>query len=206
MKNIKTLLTALLFSFPLFSSSIYETIEILPFSSSGYFATEGSLDKIFRSQSIKSVIEVGCWAGAATRFFGNRVGEEGKVYAVDHWLGTPNNRGEMTDAHLPHIYQLFLSNIYHFHLTERVIPIRMTSAEAAKALHVKADLIYIDAARDAEGVYKTIIEWYPHLNEQGVICGAEIREPQVRSGVQRAAEQLGKTVHTDQKGYFWSFE
>lgn len=186
-----------------FSNDIYRAIRQLEFDPTGYFATESSLDKIFNEKPIKTVIEVGSWAGASTRFFGYRVGEEGKVYAIDHWLGTKTHRGEMTDPKLKRIFHLFLSNIRNVGLGDRIVPIRMKSEEAADALEVMADLIYIDAGRDEESVYHDIMRWIPHLKEEGVVCGAEYREPAIRRAVKRAADSLRLNVSSDKRGYFW---
>ena len=135
---------------------------------------------------------------------GFRVGDGGKVYAVDTWLGTPGHRGEINDPRLSYIYQLFLSNIHYMGLDDRVIPLRMSTVEALKALnHVTADLIYLDAGRECERVYQDIINWSEHLRCDGIICGAEFREPGVRDGVLKAARELGKEVESDYKGFFW---
>ncbi len=204
MRNIKYLFASLLISFPLMAKDIYEAIDPLKFDPSGYFACEGPLDTIFRSHDIKTVVELGSWAGASTRFFGFRVGKEGTVYAVDHWLGTPGHLGEQTDSRLPHIYQLFLSNIRDMGLSDRIVPLRMSTEEAAKALrHIQADLVYVDASRDTNQVYQDIMTWYAHLNEDGVMCGTEWRDPGVKAGVNRAAKELGKSVQSDRKGHFW---
>lgn len=205
MKILQILLSALLISTQLFSNDIYRAVKPLPFDGSGYFACESPLDQIFKAKEIKTVIELGSWAGASTRFFGYRVGSEGKVYAIDHWKGTSNHHGEMIDPRLPYIFHLFLSNIIHAGLQDRIVPIRMTTDEAHRALNIKADLVYVDASRDHEQVYQDIINWSTHLNPGGVICGAEYREPQVRQGVMRAAEELGKEVYTSRKGFFWGF-
>lgn len=184
-------------------TDIYESIEMIPFDRCGYFAAVYALDQIFKEKEIHSVIELGSWAGTSTRFFAYRVGETGKVYAIDHWMGTPNHNGESRDPRLPYIYQLFLSNIKHADLSNRIIPIRMTTDEAAVGLNIKADLIYIDASRSRQQVYRDVINWYNHLNAGGILCGAEWREPEIRAGVQQAAEDLGMTVQCDSKGYFW---
>jgi len=206
MKKMKILFASLLFSLPLIAADVYDSIELLPFDPSGSFAAEGSLDQILQDHDVKTVIEVGSWAGASTRFFAHRVGEDGLVYAVDHWQGTPNQRGEQTDQRLSHIFHLFLSNIRQAGLTDRVIPIRMKSHEAALALEAMADLIYIDAARDRTSIYQSILDWSNHLNPNGILCGAEWREPEVRTGVKRAATKLGKEIQIDRKGYFWVFK
>ena len=190
---------------PLCANDIYDAIEDLTFDPTGYFATEKSLDKIFQTQEITTVIELGSWAGASTRFLGRRVGPEGKVYAIDHWMGTDNFPPEQKDPRLDHIFHLFLSNIRAAGLAKRVIPIRMSTDEASRALAVTADLIYVDSSRESNQVYRDLINWYPHLNDGGVMCGAEWREPKVKKGVMRAARELGLEVETDKKGRFWRF-
>ncbi|MDN3505600.1 MAG: class I SAM-dependent methyltransferase [Simkaniaceae bacterium] len=206
MKTMRILLTAVLCSTALCAQNIYESVETIAFDPGGYFATEQSLDKLFNDQEIKTVIELGSWAGASTRFLARRVGEGGLVYAIDHWQGSQNHRGEMTDPRLQHIYHLFLSNIKDAGVADRVIPLRMSSEEAARALRpdIRADLIYVDTARDTDQVYGDIMNWHPFLNEKGVLCGTEWREPAVRTAVQRAASELGKTIESDRKGFFWA--
>ena len=188
---------------PLMAADIYDAVEALTFDPTGYFATERDLNTIFNENEIKTVIELGSWAGACTRFLGHRVGEGGVVYAIDHWKGSQNFQPEKKDPRLDHIFHLFLSNIRYAGLSDRVVPIRMTTREASKALAITADLIYIDASRDAEGVYHDIIDWASHLNERGIICGAEWREPAIQQGVKKAALKLGYGIETDKKGYFW---
>jgi hypothetical protein len=48
------------------------------------------------------------------------------------------------------------------------------------------------------------MNWYPFLKENGIMCGTEWREPAVRTAVQRAAEELGKSIESDRKGFFWA--
>ncbi len=204
MKRASFFLASVLWCFSSFANDPYEGVELLPFDPAGYFATEKSLDTVFNQRNIKVVIELGSWAGASTRYFGRRVGDQGTVYAVDHWEGTANHKGELTDPRLPYIFELFLSNICHAGLTKRVIPVRMSSDEATDALgNVQADLVYIDSSRDSNQVYRDILNWSYHLNEEGTICGTEWREPAVRAGVERAAEELGREIKKDRKGHFW---
>lgn len=202
----KFFLGILLLIAPLQANSIYEAVEELHFDPIGYFATEKPLDHIFQNHEITTVIELGSWAGASTRFIGYRVGEGGKVYAIDHWKGNEHFPAESNDPRLDHIFHLFLSNIRIAGLSDRIIPIRMSTDEAAKALSVTADMIYIDASREASQVYRDVIQWYPHLNEGGIMCGAEYREPGIKHGVQRAAHDLGLMVESDRKGRFWQLK
>lgn len=204
MRKAAIFLLAIFFPAIAWTTSIYDAVDPLPFDSAGYFAAEATLDKILRENEIKTVIEIGSWAGKSTRFLANRVGEEGVVYAIDHWMGTPEHIGENHDPRLPYIYHLFLSNIKQFGLTDRIVPLRMTSEEAHKALeNVKADLIFLDGPRDANGVYQSVINWHNHLSETGILCGTEWREKTVRQGVQKAATELGLQIESDRKGLAW---
>jgi hypothetical protein len=79
----------------------------------------------------------------------------------------------------------------------------MESVEAAEALNVQADLIYIDAAHDTENVTKDILAWYPHLKENGFMCGDDWRWPSVQVAVTDCAQRLNKQVGC--QGTFWWF-
>ncbi len=108
----------------------------------------------------------------------------------------------MRDKHLPHLYQQFLSNTIHAGLTDRIVPIRMTTDAAAKFISVKADLLYVDADDSAEQIYQDIVTWYPHLNEGGIMCGNDWDKKSVSAGVTRAADKLGLSIVVDQRGIF----
>lgn len=202
---MKILLPFLIITTALFSNPLSDSVEPLNFDPTGYFASGKSLDRIFRENEIKTVIELGSWAGASTRFFAHRVGEGGTVYAIDHWKGSIENRAEMCDPRLDHIFHLFLSNLKQAGVEHRVVPLRMTTDEAATAIRrdVQADLVFVDTAREEDRVYNDILNWYPFLHEEGIICGAEWREPAVRRAVKHAAHDLGKKVESDRKGFFW---
>jgi hypothetical protein len=173
---------------------------VFPFDGDGWFANGEHLQECFAKNRIKTVIEVGSWLGLSTRFLGSKVGSGGKVYAVDTWLGTPEEEVHQKDPRLPHLYEMFLSNVIHEGLTDVIIPIRMDSLEAAKSLNIKADLIYIDASHLTEAVYQDILHWYPHLNEGGIFCGDDFCWWTVQEGVRKAAAELDLQIES---GYTW---
>lgn len=181
----------------------YNSLQDLPFDGHGWFMNATQLESIIRSKSIKIVIEVGSWLGCSTRFIASSIDEGGKVYAVDTWLGSPNEPVHMQDPRLPYLYQQFLSNVKHSGLCHKIIPVRMNSLEASKALNVKADLIYIDAGHDTESVMLDILTWNDHLKENGVMCGDDWGWISVQNGVLKAASKLNKQVAAD--GNFWWF-
>lgn len=181
----------------------YASVQDLPFDGQGWFVNERQMDECIKICSPKTVIEVGSWLGTSTRFIATRLPKGSKLYAVDTWLGSPAEDVHMKDPRLPYLYQLFLSNVKHAGLTDLIIPIRMESVEASKALKVQADLIYIDAAHDADSVYRDIMAWYPHIKKEGIFCGDDWGWESVRQGVTRAANELGLSI--DGNGNFWRF-
>jgi hypothetical protein len=100
-------------------------------------------------------------------------------------------------------YRQFLSNVIHENLTDRIIPFRMNSTEAAEGLNIMADLIYIDAGHSEESVFNDIHAWSKHLNPNGILCGDDWGWPEVRRAVERGAILLEKQIYT--KGNFWKY-
>lgn len=178
-------------------SSEYDQIkDPLPFDPHGWFTQDNAdhLERIIAKKNVKTIIEIGSWLGCSTRFMAERLPEGGILYAIDTWEGSIEHQAGEFSKKLPTLYSQFLSNVIHAGLQAKIEPIRAPSLAAEASLHVKADLIFIDAGHDTESVYKDIISWYPHLNENGVICGDDWRWPTVRLAVKQAAKQLGLAI------------
>lgn len=181
----------------------YCSIRDLPFDGHGWFLNSVQMESCLNEREIKTVIEVGSWLGTSTRFLAEKIPPTAKVYAVDTWAGSPNEAEQLKDPRMPYLYQLFLSNVKHANLAHKIIPVRMNSLEASRALNVKADLIYIDASHDEESVYQDILAWSEHLASGGIMTGDDWACDAVRRGVVRAAAKLNKTIHGE--GNFWRF-
>lgn len=202
---MKKLIAVLLFFFGSLSADMpepYNSLVDLPFDGQGWFINAEELGDIIRQYNPKTVIEIGSWLGCSTRFIAENIADGGIVYAVDTWLGSPNEPEHMRNPKLKQLYQQFLSNVKHAGLTDKIIPVRMDSIEASKALNVKADLIYIDGAHDTLSVYNDVIAWYPHLNKGGAICGDDWGWASVQAGVKMAAAKLNRKVQGHQ-GCWW---
>lgn len=182
----------------------YRSINDLPFDEHGWFSNANQLKAIIKEKSPRVVIEVGSWLGLSTRFIASQLPRGGIVYAIDTWKGSPNESVHMADPRLPYLYQLFLSNVKHAKLTRKIIPIRMESLEAATALNVKADLIYIDASHNTSSVIQDIMNWYPHLNENGILCGDDWLWRSVKKAVIHCAPLLNKKENVNHN--FWWYE
>jgi hypothetical protein len=181
----------------------YDTAEILPFLDHGFYWNAAQIEPLLKQHNIKTIIEVGSWLGSSTRHMASCIPEDGIVYAVDHWQGSREHQaGE--DAWIPeleHLYAYFLSNTMHAGLAHKIVPVRMGSLAAAKQLQIQVDLIYIDASHDTESVYNDLAAWYPHLNKEGILCGDDWKDINVRKGVVLFAKMNGLQVMPESN--FW---
>ncbi len=184
----------------------YSDVALLPEKWHGWFVNQKQLDNLFKRFKPKTVIELGSFLGLSTDFIAKRLPNDGKLYAVDHWLGSVEHQGRPDVAHLlPTLYEQFLSNMIHKQNTSKVVPVKMTTTEAASFLEdIKADLIYIDAAHDEASVYSDLTLYYPLLKENGIICGDDWGWPTVQKAVVRFAREHRIKIHSDHN--FWTFE
>lgn len=181
----------------------YCSIQDLPFDGHGWFMNAAQMEKCLQEKQVKIAIEVGSWLGTSTRFTAEKLPAAAKVYAIDTWAGSPNEQEQLKDPRMPYLYQLFLSNVKHANLCHKIIPVRMNSLEASKALNVKADLVYIDASHDEESVYQDVLAWSSHVAPGGIMTGDDWACEAVSRGVARAAAKLNKTIFGE--GNFWRF-
>ncbi len=212
---LKKVFVAIFFSFHAFAAvdlsqlpPPYNTVsKLLPFNDHGWYVNAPQMERMIRSRSIRTVIEIGSWMGLSTRHMARLLPIDGKVYAVDHWLGSSEHRGIPEFArYIPTLYEQFLSNVIHTRLVNKIVPVRMDSLDAAKTLtHIKPDLIYLDAGHEVDNVYRDLEAWFPYVSDKkGVFCGDDWMWPSVRAAVERFAEDYNLKLHVDQN--FWWFE
>jgi predicted O-methyltransferase YrrM len=176
--------------------------KVLPFDPQGWYNNASQIEWLFQDNKIETVIEVGSWLGKSTRHIAELLPPTGKLYAIDHWLGSYEHQTqEMWTSYLPTLYDQFLSNVIHAGLTDKIIPIRMASLDAARFLMVSPDLIYIDASHDYMSVYLDLVTWYPFVEEHGILCGDDCGWKSVRKAVRRFAKENGLKI--DASGNFW---
>lgn len=123
-----------------------------------------------------TVVELGSWKGKSTVWLGTGIKDRGQgvVYAVDTWKGTPTERAHaelLKDYGPDQLCNEFAENIKKNELQEFVIPLRMTTAEAARrwSPDIKIGLLFIDASHEYEDVRKDFELWSPHVAPGGLI-------------------------------------
>lgn len=153
----------------------YRQVRLRPFNDGqNWYNNREKLERLILQHNVKIIVEIGCWVGRSTRHMASLLPLDGKLYAVDHWLGSsehqPGRHAYCPETH--YLYDQFLSNVIHAGLTHKIVPVRMPSLEAAKYLsYLVPDLIYIDASHDRDSVFADLCAWYPRVAGHGILCG-----------------------------------
>jgi len=190
----------------------YNSLEtLLPFNEHGWYANRPQMERLLKLTGSEVVIELGVWMGRSARHIASVLPEEGILYAVDHWQGSEeNHRNEEERRALPTLYEQFLSNTIHANLTHKIIPMRMSTLEAAEIFlkkGIKPDLVYVDASHDEDNVYADLSLYFPLIKGHGKICGDDWGETSfdagfpVKKAVTRFARENDLTIEIS--GYFW---
>lgn len=187
----------------------YKSVNLLPFDPLGWYGHADVMERLFKVYKPKVVIEVGCWFGLSTRHMASLLPEGGVLYAVDHWLGSAEHQPGQSYWHpkLPFLYEQFLSNVIHAQLTDKIVPVRISSIEASRVLAtVSADLIYIDASHEYDAVYADIAAWYPLVKGHGLLCGDDYLDGDgsIRRAVDQFAADHNLVVRNEKS--FWYYQ
>lgn len=181
--------------------------ELLPFDERGMYINAVPMEKLIKERNVKTVFELGCWLGKSTRHIAQLLPDDGKVYAIDHWLGSAEHQQSLE---IPRLYEQFLSNVIHAKLTHKIIPKRMTTLAAAqefKQLGPLPDLVYVDASHDEESVYADISAYFPLVQGHGILCGDDWGwGAQMGFPVSRAVSRFANENHLQVEvvdGWFW---
>ena len=189
-----------------FRKNIYAEVKLFPEDLQGWFFNKAPLRKIIKHRKVKVVVEVGSWKGQSTCQIAKMLPKDGKVYAIDSWVGFPQKY--YTDYNTETLYQQFLSNVIHQKLTDKIVPVRMESQKAAETLAIVPDLIYLDANHEFDAIYADLTSWYPFVKGHGILCGddwdwtwPELPGFPVKEAVTQFANEHHLRIETD--GWFW---
>src|SRR5580692_9940950 len=95
----------------------YDSVDLLHFNPHGWYNNGPSMEKLIKGNKIKTVVEIGSWYGLSTRHIAKLLPEDGIVYAVDTWEGSPNE--DLSAYDLDNLYRQFLSNVIHTNLMQK---------------------------------------------------------------------------------------
>ena len=121
------------------------------------------------------ILEVGSWLGTTAMAMADAT-SMARVFCVDTWEGSPSDlTSKMAQAAIEEegegaVFNRFKANVGH-RLDKSIFPFPGTSAENAKKHWEQFDIIFIDAEHTYEALKAQILEWWPHLKDDGVMCG-----------------------------------
>lgn len=161
-----------------------------------------------QARSSRLIVEIGVWKGRSTTALA--LGTLGVVYAVDHWLGSPE---ELESAHFVMatsegrelVLLEAMRNLGPLREAGRCVPIMLDSAAAqaliAPAVQARggADMIFLDGSHDYRSVARDISIWRPLVADGGLLCGHDYPWP----GVTQAVRELIGPVELG-PGSIWS--
>ena len=179
----------------------YRSVQLLPYRLDGWYSNAKQIERIFKENHIEVAIEVGCWLGLSTTHIASLLSPDAKLYAIDHWKGSIEHQAHPL---LSMLYEQFLSNVIWKGLTDKIIPMRMSSLDAVQKVHamkIVPDFIYIDASHDTASVLADLNAWFPLVRGHGVICGDDWTWGSVRVAVEMFAMQNNLTIAASDN--FW---
>lgn len=149
------------------------------------------------------VVEMGSWLGLSTRYICDLTASDCTVIAIDHWEGSSEHKVVPEWAEeLPTLYETFLANCWDFR--NKLVPVRLSTTQGLKVLkelNVVPQLVYLDAAHDADSVEADLtqcLEYFPNTH----IIGDDWTWDSVREGVKRVlSKQKNYNLRTDTTCY-----
>lgn len=192
------------------NSNPFSLSHVYPEDMHGWFslANRRYLKDFIQRLHPKKAIEVGTWMGVSAIYMAKLLDAGAKLYCIDPWIPYHDmaNMPECQER-LKNAYERFLSNCIHHKVTDKVIPMHMTSMHAFETYFADVndiDLIYIDGSHAEEDVYNDIMHWQYAVAPAGILCGDDWGWPSVSRAVTRASQEINKPLHIDDN--FWWFE
>jgi GR25 family glycosyltransferase involved in LPS biosynthesis len=145
------------------------------------------------------VVEVGSWLGRSTAYTAEEIkrrllGETVKFYAVDTWRGNadePDMQAMIAD-HKGDLFPAFQANMLRCGVSDYVIPMRMTSVEAAATFKDgECSFVFLDAGHSYEDVKADLNAWYDKVHYNSCMAGHDLARTGVRKAVTEFCEQKG---------------
>jgi predicted O-methyltransferase YrrM len=132
-------------------------------------------------QGSGAIVEIGSYMGRSTAFLAAGAKDAGRerVYAVDHFRGSPEQKAGQPFSH-PVLekdgstFGVFQANLRAVNLDDHVVAIQASSVEAARSWKEPIRLLFIDGDHSYEAAREDWKAWSPFLGNRGYVCFHDI--------------------------------
>ncbi len=109
----------------------------------------------------RAIVEIGSWKGKSTVWLakGAETGHKNKVFAIDPHHGSRAHVSEGEED----TYSIFLANLTKAGVKNRVVPLVMSSSQAAQYWQGSVGLLWIDGSHEYEDVKYDFLVWKQYL-------------------------------------------
>ena len=122
-----------------------------------------------------AIVEIGSWKGKSTVWLakGAEAGHKNKVFAIDPHYGSKAHVSEGEED----TYPIFLANLSKAGVRNRVVPLVMTSDEAARNWEGDVGLLWIDGSHEYEDVKRDLLLWKQYLLPSSMVALHDCDQP-----------------------------
>lgn len=137
----------------------------------------------------KTLLEIDSWTGGSAKTIASMIDEDSILFCVDTFLGSHEHLLDNTiplENNRSLLFDMFLKNTKEY--KDKIIPFQITSnsfSVYAFRKNLKFDFIYIDGDHTTIGVYNDLNNYYPLLNEKGIILGDDYSWDTVKEGLNK---------------------
>jgi predicted O-methyltransferase YrrM len=144
------------------------------------------------------IVEIGSWKGRSTIWLatGSKDGRKFKIYSIDPHTGSSEHKAGGNEVST---FDEFMNNIKRAGCEDIIIPLVMTSEDAASQFNNSVELLFIDGSHEYDNVKADIELWVPKLMNGGTVA---LHDTIIREGVNRAVKELIlKSKHFNKIGF-----
>lgn len=182
---------------------------VSPRGTEGWYSDHPVFEELIRDRRPRRLAEVGSLRGASAIHIAEMLrkhGVAGELTCVDTFLGSREHffdhfRFEMIDAGRFHFLDEFLGNVLQAGCADLVTPFPQSSTVAARIFLEagrKFDFVYLDASHEYKDVLNDLREWWPLVDEGGVLVGDDFEHPwfDVIRAAMEFADEIGRPLKT----------
>lgn len=176
---------------------------------SGWYSDHPIFEQLIRTRRPKRLVEIGSLFGASAVHIAQLLEKydiQAELTCVDTFLGSREHffehrayRENLLSAGHYHFFDQFLGNVVRAGCTRTINPFVQTSTNAARIfreLGVKFDFVYLDASHEYGDVMSDLREWWPLVDEGGMLVGDDFEDPWygiIRAGME-FADEIGRPI------------